>query len=323
MANVGGTSVSSTSPFGPGFNPTKNYSSLFRSGITANVKIERPLVGMPSRGDYGDPGPRPTITGPNRGDYGTASREGLPQFAHDTKLAAREFNDPTKSTNFTNLMRLANEQTGDQVSEVNRHLRDAASRRGYAAGYESDARAASRDRMKAIAESGFAAADRIRDQAASQYANASGAYAKLLGDVNASNTQRDLQFSHDVQSGKEAQLSADVGYGGLINERNIAFANATASAKQKQAELDSAFNNQLIDKARYDQMTNSLAIQLESERNRLLEQRYEFDETTKLKKTQMGREEAELARLRRERGVDPTTGRKYGPAYQGGFAGLR
>ncbi len=323
MANVGGTSVSSSSPFGPGFNPTRNYNSLFKSGITSNVKIERPIVGLPSRGDFGDPGPRPTLTGPNRGDYGTGSREGLAQFGHDTKLAAKEFNDPTKSGAFTNLMRLANENTADQVSEVNRRLRDAASRRGYAAGFESDARAASRDKMKAIAEAGFSAADRIRDQAAEQYANASGAYAKLLGDYNASSTQRDLAFAGDVQRGKEAQLSADVGYGGLLNERNIAFANATASAKQKQAELDSAYNNQLIDKARYDQMSNSLAIQLESERNRLLEQRYEFDETTKLKKTQMGREEMELARLRRERGVDPRTGRKYGPAYSGGgFGGL-
>lgn len=319
MATISNTKIASPNPLG------SSFSSLFKSSAGSNVVINRPIVGMPSRGDYGDPGPRPTITGPNRKDYGEGNREGLAGFAKDTGDAAREFNDPTQGDAFKNLMRLANETTGDQVSEVNRRLRDAASRRGYAAGYESEGRSASRDRMKAIAEGGFAAADQIRTQAASQYASASGAYSKLLGEYNADVTQRDLAFAGDVQSGKEAQLGADVGYGGLINDRNIAFANATSAAKQKQAELDSAFNNQLIDKGRYDQMSRSLEIQLESERNKLLQQKYEFDETNR--RGDRGRTDAltEIEKQRRERGIDPKTGSPYGPANPApsGYAGLR
>lgn len=299
----GNTIVSTSRPLGGAFD-------FFSSGskINANAsKITRPVVSMPSRGDFGGGVAAPTVAGPNRGDYGSPNMDAVKQLGADSRRFGAEYRNPTKTGAFQNLMRLANEQTAAQEDEVARGARDAASRAGYAGGFSARNAQVRRDRMRALSTAGFEGAAKIREEALSGYTAASGAFAKAMGDFNQAQTASNLAFANDAHDTrvKNAQLGLDAAQ---INQRaQEAWATAKSQHQQLQAQLDSAFNNQLIDAGRYEQMSRSLQAQLVMEQLRLQEQARQFN-------VARNDDVLERARLRKERGVDPLTGKKYGPA---------
>lgn len=284
-----------------------SLSTILMQGRAPGAKITRPKVAGPSRGDYGTPGPRPTIALPNRSDFGTPNDEGIGGAASAASRARRGFNNPTGTAAFGNLMNLAQEQTASAEAEIGREAKDAASRAGYSGGFGSRARAAGSDRLHALAEAGFAGAAKIREEELGMYNTAQGSLTDLITSRNAQMGESNRAFGGALASAHEAQGGLDLGFSKLVQERDLSYAEAKGEAQRLQAQLDQAFNGSLIDNARYEQMSTSLAAQLESEKMRLAEGKRQFN---------MTREDSlvEAARGRKERGVDPITGEKYGPA---------
>ncbi len=88
------------------------------------------------------------------------------------------FESPTDTKAFRNLMSLQAERTGRAVESENVDAARAASRRGYAGGY--DPRRSEDNRMQAVAESGFAAADAIRGSELEGFKAEAGVYGSAL-----------------------------------------------------------------------------------------------------------------------------------------------
>jgi len=284
-------------------------SNILMNGRAPGAKIARPVVQTPNRGDYGQPGARPTITTPNRSDFGTPSREGINAASAAAGKARHNFNNPTASLAFQNLMNLAQEQTGSAEAEISRESRDAASRAGYTGGFGSRARAAGNDRLHALAEAGFAGAAKVREDELGMYNTAQGSLTELIKGANAEQGASNRAFGGALASAHEAQGGLDLGFSKLVQERDLSWAEAKGEAQRLQAQLDQAYNGSLIDNARYTQMSASLQAQLESERNRLAESKRQFDLTR-------GDAQLEAARNRLSAGIDPVTGQRYGQAHQ-------
>lgn len=289
-------------------------SNILLQGRAPGAPIQRPTVPLPNRGDYGTPGSRPTITNPTRGDFGTASDAGIKEAATEAGSALRGFNDPTHTAAFRNLMNLSQEQTGTAAAEIDRESKDAASRAGFTGGFGARARAAGNDRLHALAEAGFAGAASIRDQQAGVYNTAEGALTSLLNTRNQEQGAGDRAFGSALASAHEHQGDLDLGFSKLVQERDLSWADAKSEAQRMQAQLDEAYNNSMIDNARYTQMSASLAAQLESERNRLAESKREFDLTRSDSLAAQRQAELEAARNRTSQGIDPVTGQRYGNA---------
>jgi hypothetical protein len=149
-----------------------------------------------------------------------------------------EYNNPTGSKAYGDIMGLASERSAINSAEEQRLAREASQRRGYGGG--SAGRRAASDRAVALALAGGEAATGIREQAGGMYKTATEGYAGLVG-----------------------------GYNQQMSQRNLAYAGALNEAKQLQAQLDSAFNNQLIDAAKYEQMSASVQAQLDFQREKL------------------------------------------------------
>lgn len=273
-----------------------------------NANITRPTVAMPDKADYGSPGQRPTITMPNRPDFGGGSVESklyMKEAGKTAHNALTGFNNPTGTAAFQNLMNLAQEQTGSAEAEISRHAKDAAARAGYTGGFQTAAKQASYDRLHALAEAGFGGAAQIRSEQLGLYNQAHGDLTSLVNSYNQAQNASNIAYGQALAGAHEAQGNLDLGFSKLVQEGNLSYADAKGEAQRLQAQLDSAYNNQLIDNAKYTQMSASLAAQLESERMRLAQQKEQFNLT---------RNDSllEAARLRKERGVDPVTGKKYG-----------
>ena len=260
---------------------------------------------------------RPTVQMPGAGDFGMPNREGIDETRRDVSTFREGFLNPTGTGSFRNVMNLAGERTAVAQEAAGRESRDAASRRGYTGGFEDTARQAARDRMRAVATTGMEAAQQTQEAYGEQYKAALPAFTSLVG-----------------------------GYNQQMAQRNLAVGEAMQEARLKQAELDSMFNTQLIDRARYEQMSRSLEETTRSRVAALAEQAREFDisqahteqqagvaerQTEQARQDQLRREatargdaEAERQRQYTGRGVDPRTGRPYGPMNQapGGFRGV-
>lgn len=290
-------------------------SGILFGGKAPGAPISRPTVAMPNKGNYGNPGPRPMIGLPDRKDYGKPSSAGIGDAAKTAKTAAKNFNDPTNSAAFKNLMALSQEQTGTALFEIMREKRDAANRAGFTGGAPD--RAGASDRMRALAEAGFAGAAAVRKDELGLYDAAQSSFTDLQTAYNAEMGKANQAYASDLTSTRQAQAGLDLGFSKLVQERDLSFADATAEAQRLQAQLDQAYNGSLIDNARYNQMSASLAAQLESERMRLAFEKDKFAASNKF--ANQTREDAllEAARLRKERGVDPSTGQKYGAANPG------
>jgi len=189
---------------------------------------------------------RPIVQGPALGDFGTPSREGIGEVRGEALGFLNEFNHPQNSAAFKDLMNLASERTAIAASEDTRLASIQRQRQGYGGG--SAGRRAATNRMQALALTGLEGASAIRQQALPGYQAATGAYASLAG-----------------------------GFNEQMGQRNLAYAGALQESRQLQAQLDSAFNNQLIDAAKYEQMSSSIAAQLEAQKAKLAEDARQFN----------------------------------------------
>jgi hypothetical protein len=316
---------------------TKGVGSSFTSAFTSGgkapgAKIKPAKVTMPNKNDFGPDPTRPivgapdVIARPNRKDFGMPDRTGIANAAKTANQAAKNFNDPTNSLAFTSLMGLASEKGASAMSEVDRANRNAASKAGYTGGFSSMTKQADAERFKALSEAGFAGAASVRDQEADMYGKASSSLSSLMSAYNSAMTASNVAFAGTLADrnksqaelnldAKKQQAVLDLGFSQLVQTKNLSFADATSAANQLQAQLDQAFNNSLIDNAKYDQMSASLQAQLATEQARLKEQGRQFDLTRADSKMNTALALEEAAKLRRERGIDPNTGQPFGQSH--------
>lgn len=277
--------------------------SIFRQFTTKsgapNAPIKPPKVQTPNRADFGGPAATPTIGMPNRGDYGlgaadvTRAQTGLNQAAGEASSAATGFRDPTHTGAFQNLMGLAGEQTAAQASEVSRHAKDASSRRGYSGGFEDTARGAQSDRMSALASAGFAGAESVRAQEGEQYGRAIGAFTALQDSYNQAMVTGNTEFARDLTQTRIEQAHTALGTMDLNQRQQLAYADSLNQARQLQAQLDEAYNHDLIDNRRYIQEQGQVAAQLQAQLAALTEHQREFDISA-------GQSDRELSERKRE-----------------------
>lgn len=327
MAFNVGSSVSSRDGVG------NTFSKVFKNGGPPNAKITPSKVKMPDKGNYGPDPTRPIVGGttpiamPDRKAFGTPDRTGIKQAANEANQAARDFNDPTNGAGFKAAMGLASEKGASAMGEVARNARNTASRAGYTGGFNAITKQADADRFKALSEAGFAGVAAEREQSADMYGKASSSLSSLMGAYNSAMTASNVAFGNAVsdRNKSQAQIDADakkqqavldLGFSQLVQEKNLSFADATNAANQLQAQLDQAFNNSLIDNAKYDQMSASLQAQLAMEQARLKEQGRQFDLSRADSKEARDLALEEAAKLRRERGVDPNTGQQFGQSHR-------
>jgi len=274
FGGAGGTIGSST-----GIGGTISSGTTFKSLVSGkpNAPIKPAKVGLPSRGDFGSPIGTPTAVGPNRGDYGNPDNAGLVETARDAREARAGFADPRSTAAFQNLMGLAHEQTGQQLSERARGAKDAAQRRGYAGGFEDSDREANSDRMHALASAGFAGAASIRQQEGEQYGRAIGAFTQLQTSYNEAKQAGDIAFASDLTRTHLANAENTLKTAGLNMEQQLSYAGALNDAKMLQAKLDQDFNNSMIDNNRYIDGQQQIAAQLLAAQMALEEKKREFD----------------------------------------------
>jgi len=174
-------------------------------------------------------------------------------------------------------MSLAGEQTAAAASEQSRRASDVAQRRGYAGGFEDTARAASQDRMQALAMTGFAGAQAVQAASADMYGKAIGAFTELQKGYNDAMTTGNVAYAHDltqthIQNAENALKTA-----GLNQQQQLQFADSLNQARQLQATLNEQYNKDLIDNARYIQANAQIAAQLAASLAALQERGREFD----------------------------------------------
>lgn len=286
------------------------FTNITNGGKPPGANITRPTVARPNMGDYGPNPTRATIAAPDRGAFGTPSREGMGETAADVKKFREEYNDPTSSAGYKAAMGIASEKGASVFGEVAREGRESASKAGYSGGFDSRAKAADQSRFQALSSAAFEGVKDVRDQALGGYKTSLDSLTSMIGNYNHDMTTSNVAFGGAMNDRNIAQAQSDNQFSKLVQDKNLSYADATAHANELQAQLDSAFNNQLIDNAKYNQMSQSLAAQLAMEQARLKENSRQFDLT---------REDAlaEAAKNRTSQGIDPTTGRRYGQAYQG------
>lgn len=309
---IAGTSVSSV-----GRNPGASvvgtsFNSVF-SNKAPGAPIKPAKVTMPAY-PGGDP-TRPVLPGVDRKDFGSPDRTGIDEAAKEAAAAAQGFNDPTSTGAFKAAMGLAAEKGASAVQDIARQGRDAASRAGYTGGFNVHAKQADAERFKAISEAGFAGVASVRDQEAQMYGHASSALASLMSAYNAAMTASNVAYGTTKAGQAQAQATIDLGFTKMVQDKNLSFMDATNAANMLQAQLDQAYNNSMIDNARYTQMTQSLQAQLAMEQARLKEQGRQFDITRADAQRNTALQLEEAAKLRRERGVDPNTGQHYGQSH--------
>jgi hypothetical protein len=307
---IGGTVVASRGGVGggvSGFNSVVNG----KNG-PPNAAIKPPKVERPSWGDYGPDPIHPNIPLPNRSDFGHASREGIDAAKLDVNAFRKGFNDPTSTNAFKDIMSLASNQGASALSEINRGSREAASKAGYTGGFSTRGKEADAARFAALSSAGFEGAGKVRADEGAMYGKALDNLTAMIGNVNNNNTASNIAFGNAVGDAHKSRAESDLAFSKLVQDKNLSFADATAAAKNLQAQLDQAYNGSLIDNARYNQMSASLQAQLQMEQARLKESGRQFDVTHADNQAAIRAAQAEAARLRNERGVDPTTGKHYG-----------
>jgi len=328
--NVGGTLTRGQT--GGGFGVGSSFGTIISGSKPPNAAIKPPKVGMPTKSDYGPDPTRPIVGAtspiptPKHSDFGHPDKTGIQEAANVANQAAKNFNDPTNSLAFKNLMGLASEKGASAMSEVERNARNSASKAGYTGGFNAITQQADAERFHALSEAGFAGAQTIREGEADVYGHASSSLASLMSAYNASMTASNVAYGNAVADAnktqaeinadaKKQQAVLDLGFSQLVQQKNLSFADATNAARQLQAQLDQAYNGSLIDNAKYNQMSASLQNQLMMEQARLKEQGRQFDLTRADSKEARDLALEEAAKLRRERGVDPNTGQHFGETH--------
>lgn len=274
------------------------FGSFFKQAAP-NANITPAKVGLPSPGDFGAPVTAPTIADPNRANYGLdptekqAALRGIEGAGAAATAAEFGFNSPTKTAAFSNLMNLAQEQTGAQAQEQQRQAADAAQRRGYGGGFEDTARSAAIDRMNALAQAGFAGADQIRQEEGAQYGRAIGAFTALQDSFNTAEAAGNTAFAHDLLSAHIDNADNQLKAMDLNVQERAHYGDALNQAKELQAQLDEQFNKDKIDNARYVQGQAAIAAQLQATMLTLGEKAREFNVSS-------GQEQEKISEQQRE-----------------------
>lgn len=294
------------------------FKSLLSGAPHAN--ITKVKVATPERGEFGTPNAPPVMGMPQKGDYGLDAndalhaRQEMGRARGEATTAQKGFLNPTGTSAFKNLMGLANERTAAQEGEVARGAKDASSRRGYSAGFEDSARGAQADRMAALATTGFEGAEMVRKTEGEHYGQAMDAFSKLNASYTDAQATGNTAYARDLTQTRIADAQNRLSTMDLNQRQQLAYGDSLNQARQLQAQLDEQFNKDLIDNNRYIQGQQQIAAQLAAQMAALGERAREFD--VGAKQFEEGRSDAELerARLRRERGVNPTSGEHYGSA---------
>lgn len=286
--------VAGSGSFGSGIK--SGIGSTFKSFFSGapNAPIKQAKVDLPKRPDYGSPISAPTISNPNRHDYGMPDATGLNQTRAEALAAAKGFHDPRSTTAFKNIMGLAQEQTGQAVSERRRNASDAAQRRGYAGGFEDTARTAEMDQMNALASAGFAGAEAVRQQEGEQYGKAIGAFTALQNSYNEAKSAGDIAYANALTATHFQNAENQLKTAGLNMEQQTAYAGALNEAKMLQAKLDQDFNNSLIDNNRYIQAQQQIAAQLLAQQMALEQRKHEFEVESAFKEKTFAEQQREF-----------------------------
>jgi hypothetical protein len=229
LKNLGGGTLGGPTPpakviggmGGAGYYPTSSKSGLLDlSALRGELSKVRPYqdVNLPEA-------PMPTrperIGLPGRGAYqgsGTG-KKALESIRGDMAKTREEYYNPTGSAAFKNLMALASTQTARAADEASRTGQEAAARRGYVGGMNVANERTSRDRMRALAEQGFAGSAQIRGEAGKLFGEEMGAYAGLAGSVTQAETESAVAYAKDVLAAKVAQGQLDAGYANQLLDR--------------------------------------------------------------------------------------------------------
>ena len=298
----------------------------FTSG-PSGVIPERAIAERPDLSDYlGGLGPAPTIGPPERTN--AASREGIREAVGDVARFRGEYNAPTAGAAFQNLMSLAGETTGAVEGATRREAGEAASRAGYTGGFGARSKQAALDRMHATAQAGFTAAHEIRGQALEGYGTATQAATARIVSYNQAKVAEAMGNADRQAQANTQQAMINLEHMGLGMQAHQAYAEAKSEAQRLQAQLDSHFQDQRIDAARYLQMSESIQAQFVTAMAQLEEQSREFDVTQKFKEKGFGEDVRRYDReeqLRLAAQARDPSGRAYGPtnpAPGGAFLGL-
>lgn len=283
IPGAGGGGIASGGAGGGGFGGTDfksllgtNFSKMF-SGAP-NAPIKPPVVKMPSPGDFGTPVSFENVPMPSRSDFGTPSQEGIVEAASEARQALQGFNNPRGTQAFSNLMGLASEVTARQAGEARRRAADAAQRSGYSASRANVTRQSERDRMLALAETGFQGAATIREQQGAVYATAKAAFAELQSAYQQAKAAGDIAYANAVTATHFKNAEMALGAAGLNIQQKLAFGNALNDARKTQAQLDQAYNNSLIDNNRYISAQQQIAAQLLATQMALAQKSWQFQQ---------------------------------------------
>lgn len=259
-----------------------------------NAPIKRPVVAGPNKGDFGTEVQAPTISGPNRKDFGTVDRAGLDAAAIASANALKGFNNPRGTAAFKDLMGLADVQTSRQAGERQRGAREASQRSGSRVGYEDEAREAERDKMKALAETGFEGAANIRESQLGLYNASEGAFTQLQTSYNQAKQAGDTAFANALTETNFKNAESQLQAAGLNMEQKLAYGNALNEARKLQAQLDQAFNGSLIDNNKYIEGQQQIAAQLLAQQQALEQHKKEFDFESRFKEKQFSEQQREF-----------------------------
>lgn len=334
---IGQTTVKGPRPIG-GMVSTgskTNIGSSFKTLTSGAPKadIKRPIVERPNPGDFGSPVGAPTIGAPNRKDFGTPSGFGIKQAAQEASDALKGFNDPRSTKAFQNLMGLASEVTARQVDERRRGAADASQRSGFSVGREGEAREAERDRMRGLAEAGFAGAASIREEQAGVYATAKSVFAQLQTSYNEAKSAGDIAYAQALTQTHFKNAENTLAAAGLNMQQKLAYGGALNEAKMLQAQLDQQYNNSLIDNNRYIEAQQQIAAQLLAQEMALKQRAKEFEFESGFKEKSLAEEQRQFdLNLKRDPNTalrtfaDPRyggpSGRKQNPTPTSTFSGL-
>lgn len=327
MPNPGGGRPTYGQP--AGYRPTR-YASDFRptdfSGLGKGIDFRagggfgpsgvtpaRSLVGLPSLGDYlGGLGTAPRVPAPM--PTHEASRAGIGAAVGDVNMFRAEYNAPTASAGFATLMSLAGETTGAAENAARREGGEAASRAGYAGGFDARGEQAAEDRMKAVASAGFEGAREVRGQALQGYGIAESAATALITAYNMTKVQEAMANADRQAQASAQQAMLDLQHMGMGMQAHQAYAGAKSEAQRLQAQLDSHFQDQRIDAARYLQMSASIQANFVASMARLSEESKQFAAAQQLSYARLEEQQTEFGAtnaLTTRQTIDPRTGLPY------------
>lgn len=308
-----------------------SFKSLF-SGAP-NAKITRSIVERPGEGEFGTPISAPTVQAVDRKQFGNPSQTGIREAAGEARDALRGINDPRSTQMFQSLMGLAAEKTSRQVDSRRRESADAAQRSGFSVGREGEAREAERDRMLALAETGFAGAAQTSETYKDVYATAKNAFTQLQTQYSQAKQAGDTAFATALTETRMQNAQNVLNTAGLNMQQKLAYADSLNQARQLQAKLDQDFNNSLIDNNRYIEAQQQIAAQLLAQEMALKQRAKEFDFESRFKEKGLAEEQRQFdLGLKANPGTaqrtfgDPryggSQGRKANPTPTSSFSGL-